>query len=137
MKITERRLRYIIRKIVKENNNTYTLSDKEEKVVGAVISAIQHAQNETVSESALKDIANIAVDIGFRMFSFKATIPMIASGIILYAQHKGIQPDQLTVESAQSIVNFIGLEGNNALQVVINIIAGLGGAYGVVKGRNI
>lgn len=135
MRITEKRLRNIIRNIIKEE--TDQLNSKNKDVVAGVIAAIKQAQYETVTESSVKDIVNSAADIGFRLFSFKATIPMIASAIILYCNHKGIAVDQLTVDKASSIVDFINLSGNGAVELVINIIAGLGGTAGMIKGSGL
>ena len=134
MLIKETDLRRIVRRIIKEENSIPVISDREQEIVDDIISAVLQAKNQPVHENTLKDVANAAVDIGFRLLSFKATIPMIATGIIMYCQHKGIQPEALTIQHAQSVVNFLGLEGHKVLEIIINVLAGLGGGYGVVKG---
>ena len=134
MKITEKKLKRIIRNIIKEETSIPVISGRQKEIVDDIISAVLQAKNQPVYENTLKDVANAAVDIGFRLLSFKATIPMIATGIIMYCQHKGIQPDALTIQHAQAVVNFLELEGHKVLEIIINVLAGLGGGYGVVKG---
>ena len=140
MKITEKKLKRIIRNIIKEETSIPAINSEEQEIANDIVNAIKYYQKQPVRENTFKDIAGVAVDIGFRLFSFKATIPMLASAVIIYAKHKGIQPEALTIEHAQSIVNFIGLKadgGQNALQLIINVIAGIGGGYGIVKGSKI
>lgn len=134
MLIKETDLRRIVRRIIKEETSIPEINDGEQKIVDVIISAVLQAKNQAVHENTFKDVANSAVDIGFRLLSFKATIPMIATGIIMYCNSKGIEVDSLTIQHAQSVVNFLGLEGHHALEIIINVIAGLGGGYGVVKG---
>tara|TARA_B100001094_G_scaffold301613_1_gene328078 strand:- start:370 stop:810 length:441 start_codon:yes stop_codon:yes gene_type:complete len=138
MLLKESDLRRIVRSVIKEQNSVPVLDDKEQKIANDIISAVLQAKKSTVLESSfkddIKDIGSSIVDIGFRLFSFKATIPMISSAIIMYCQHKQIQPDALTIQHAQMLVKFIGLKGNHALEIIMNVIAGIGGTYGVVKG---
>ena len=135
MKITESKLRKIIRSVIAENQES-SLSPEQMDVVNAVVNLIKKSQNESVQEGALKDVGSFMMETGFRLFALKATTPMIATAIIMYCKSKGIEVDALTIAEAGKLVNAIGLEGHNALQLVINIIAGLGGAYGAAKGTS-
>jgi len=135
MKITESKLRKIIRSVIAENQGSL-LNSKQIGFVDDIVAFIQQSQNKSVQENTEKTFTHSIADIGLRLFSFKATIPMIATAIITYCKMNGIEVDALTTAEASKIVNAIGLEGNNALEIIINVIAGLGGAYGVTKGTS-
>lgn len=133
MKITESKLRKIIKSIIAENQAP-SISNSEMEAVKGIVAAIQQYQNETVQENSEKTFAYSIADAGLRLFSLKATIPMIASAIIIYCNMNGIEVDALTMAEAGKIVSAIGLKGNHALEIIMNVIAGIGGTYGVVKG---
>jgi|TARA_B100001059_G_C17775815_1_gene551191 hypothetical protein len=134
MKLKESELRRIVRKIIIEDTSIPKLSAANQLVADDIIKTLLTSQNKSVSESSFKDIARGVADIGFRLGAFKATIPMIASGIIIYCNYNNIPVDALSLKHASLIVDFLGLQGGGAVEVIINVIAGIGGAYGVAKG---
>ena len=131
VKITEKRLRGIIRNIILENEEQLEPDVRvDKKVVDDAIKIIlgENRINEDASKLLMAS------------FGVKMSGPLLASLVIGYAHMKGVPVESLAAgatEMASEITRFLGIKDQAVIMHMINVIWGLTGAsitYSNVKG---